>query len=224
MKIELNDAHLEQLIQDLVNTTASEDFLDEVNRIADSEVEGKYEVASEVANANHLKQKGLNLPDNFRISLRNFEIPLDTSRAAKNTDDPMVCFEAGCASVLYGDTLVTVTIDNEEQEDRLSAAQIQGALIKEFVGLKAFVLQPGFQHLLDELYAQPENLRKKFVLDVILNADEIRKRGIEIPNEVYLRRSYFTDNRPTLFCVTKRTPLAYPWDKVTITFDNIVDE
>ena len=35
-----------------------------------------------------------------------------------------------------------------------------------------------------------------------------------------MQRSEFADQRPTLFCVTKMLGLAYPWQKVTITFDS----
>jgi len=35
-----------------------------------------------------------------------------------------------------------------------------------------------------------------------------------------IQRSEFADQRPTLFCVSKVLPLAYPWHKITVTFDS----
>ena len=220
MNFALDEHKLKSLFEDLVKTTTSPSFLNEMNRVAHSEVDKKYDAADEVANTEHLISKGVRLPSNFRISLRNFEIPLDTSEVEKKIQEPMVCFEAGCASVLYNGTLVSVALDDNKSQEQLSEEQIKTILLKEFKGLSEFVMKIEFQELLKELYSLPEGSRDKFVLDVILNSAELQKRNIYNPNNVYFRRSYFTDNRPTLFCVAKRTPLARPWDKVTITFDN----
>lgn len=220
MNVELKLQELKSLTEDLVKTTTSSKFLKEINRISHSEVNEKYHVAAEVANAEHLSSKGIDLPGNFRISLRNFELPLDTNKIKKTEQEPMVCFETGCASVLYNGKLVTVSLDDREPQNELSEEQIQTTLINEFNLLTNFTMTAEFQGLLKELYSLPDENRKQFVLDVILNSDELQQRNIQCPDDVYLRRSYFTDNRPTLFCIAKRTPLAHPWDKVTITFDN----
>jgi hypothetical protein len=82
------------------------------------------------------------------------------------------------------------------------------------------VCRSEFQAMLTELFALEERDRPSFVLRVILNEDERKKRGVIVPDRMVIQRSTFADKRPTLFCVTQLVPLAYPWDKVTITFDN----
>jgi hypothetical protein len=80
-----------------------------------------------------------------------------------------------------------------------------------------FVQTPEFQRLLFELRTIPVERRVEFVESVVLNRDELAHRGIETPCGMVLQRSYFADNRPTLFCVTKK--LSQNEWKVTITFD-----
>jgi hypothetical protein len=83
-----------------------------------------------------------------------------------------------------------------------------------------FVARPEFQELLGELYALPVEQRAEFVHRQILDADAIRGRGITVPEDMSLLRSAFGDGRPTLFCVSKAVPLAFPWHRVTVTFDS----
>jgi hypothetical protein len=80
-----------------------------------------------------------------------------------------------------------------------------------------FVQKPEFQRLLFELRTVPAERRVEFVETVLLNDNELAHRGIEIPSGMVLQRSYFADNRPTLFCLTKK--LSQKQWKVTITFD-----
>jgi hypothetical protein len=83
-----------------------------------------------------------------------------------------------------------------------------------------FVVQPPFQDLLEDLYSRPVEKRPQFVIDVVLNPEEQARRGIITPDDMLIQRSTFADGRPTLFCVSKLVPLAYPWHRVTITFDS----
>jgi hypothetical protein len=221
MEITINEEIINKLVVDLVDTTTSQQFLSELYRISNASLEDKYETAAKMATLDNLMEKGIQYPDSMRIALRNFEIPIDTEHLRVSPDDPMVCYETGCASVYYNDTLITITLKNEkEQIKKNSPEEIKEALLKEFDPITKLVISENFQSLLSELYSLPEDERKNFVFNVILNSSERRKRGIEVPAGVYIRRSYFTDNRPTLFCVTRQTPLAAPWDKATITFDN----
>jgi hypothetical protein len=41
-----------------------------------------------------------------------------------------------------------------------------------------------------------------------------------VPHDIIFQRSAFSDNRPSLFCMTKYLPDGIGWKKVTITFDN----
>lgn len=221
MELTINENSIEQLVNELVDTTTSEAFLNEIYKISNAGAQEKYSVASEIATLDNLKNKGIKVPDTMRIALRNFEIPIDTKLLNKKVNDPMVCYETGCASVFYNNKLVTISLNNRNPSTKLNTPkEIKEALLKEFIPIKDLVLSPNFQGLLSELYNLPKDDRKQFVFDVILNSDELKKRDIKVPNGVFIRRSYFTDNRPTLFCVTRQTAMASPWDKATITFDN----
>jgi hypothetical protein len=95
------------------------------------------------------------------------------------------------------------------------------AVLKEGIeDIGDFVGTPPVQRLLEHLYALAEDERPQFVLDVVLNAEQRTSRGIEVPEDMTIQRSQFADGRPTLFCIVKKVPLAYPWQKVTITFDS----
>ena len=81
-----------------------------------------------------------------------------------------------------------------------------------------FVETTEFQMLLSELRAVPVEDKVRFVENVVLNGNELTRRNINIPEGMAIQRSYFADNRPTLFCVTQK--LTNKQWKVTITFDN----
>src|SRR6476659_8075063 len=72
-----------------------------------------------------------------------------------------------------------------------------------------FVTRTAFQRLLNELYALPHAVRARFVEEVVLNSKQLAGRGIETPDGLIIQRSTFADGRPTLFCVSKITPLAH---------------
>lgn len=83
-----------------------------------------------------------------------------------------------------------------------------------------FVQSEPFRILLSELYDQPAKERPKFVEQVILNEAELARRGVQVPQGLIIQRSAFKDQRPTLFCVTEKTPKGSLWEKTTFTFDN----
>jgi hypothetical protein len=97
---------------------------------------------------------------------------------------------------------------------------IQSVIQEGIEEIGRFAVQPEFQALLEDLYARPREERPQFVVDVVLNPEEQARRGIVAPEGMVIQRSAFADGRPTLFCITKKVPLAYPWHKVTITFDS----
>lgn len=85
--------------------------------------------------------------------------------------------------------------------------------------INVFTETPEFKGLLTELRSQPtRDERFQFVRNVIINATEQQKRGIKVPEGMFIQRSYFTDARPTLFCVVKY--LKDGKRKMTVTFDD----
>ena len=89
---------------------------------------------------------------------------------------------------------------------------------KDFKEMCMFTGTEEFQALLMELRHIPRNDRKDFVQKVILNHEELRKRGIHVPEGMVIQRSIFADRRPTLFCVSKY--LRDGKRKITITYDD----
>lgn len=82
-----------------------------------------------------------------------------------------------------------------------------------------FAESPKFKALIKELRDLPSFKEKqKFVRDVIINPEEHKKRGIVVPEGMKVQRSYFWDNRPTLFCIVKY--LKDGKRKMTWTFDD----
>ena len=85
--------------------------------------------------------------------------------------------------------------------------------------INVFTETSEFKNLLNELRAQPtRDDRYEFVRNVIINKEEQQKRGIIVPEGMFVQRSYFTDDRPTLFCVVKY--LKDGKRKMTVTFDD----
>ena len=91
-----------------------------------------------------------------------------------------------------------------------------------------FATTPEFKAVLKELRSYPSKDRPGFVMSVLLNPDELAKRGIQQPAGILIQRSAFGDRRPTLFCIKKYLPEKYAsvtWQNVNLTFDdNYVNE
>lgn len=90
--------------------------------------------------------------------------------------------------------------------------------------LQSFAATAPFRRLLAEMSSVPPTQRHEFVSRVILSDAELEARGVIPPPGITLQRSWFADDRPTLFCMTKHLPDGVVWEKVTITFDNRAGE
>jgi hypothetical protein len=90
-----------------------------------------------------------------------------------------------------------------------------------------FVTTPEFRAIMKEFGELQSRERPAFVLSVLLNKEELAKRGVHKPDDILIQRSAFGDRRPTLFCVKKYLPQKYAdvWQNVNLTIDNqFVDE
>ncbi len=85
-----------------------------------------------------------------------------------------------------------------------------------------FVTTPEFRAIMKEFGDLHSQERPAFVVSVLLDKEELAKRGVHIPEGILIQRSAFGDRRPTLFCVKKYLPHAYTdvWQNVNLTFDN----
>lgn len=106
------------------------------------------------------------------------------------------------------------------QDTDCSSSRTARAVSEALEEIRCFCESRPVRLLLGELEALPEPDRAAFVLDVLLDPNELRERNVETPDGLTIQRSAFRDNRPTLFCVVKYLPRDLLWDKVTITYDN----
>jgi hypothetical protein len=88
--------------------------------------------------------------------------------------------------------------------------------------LIAFVTTPEFKSIMLELSTLDSRERQNFISSVLLNHEELARRGVCVPPGVLIQRSAFGDRRPTLFAVKKFLPADYTdvWQNVNLTFDN----
>ena len=85
-----------------------------------------------------------------------------------------------------------------------------------------FVTSKFFLVAMDEMSAMSHVERPSFVVDVLLNNEELARRNIVVPDGILIQRSSFGDRRPTLFAVKHFLPKEFSdvWQNVNITFDN----
>ena len=77
---------------------------------------------------------------------------------------------------------------------------------------------PAFQRMYAELRTMSSAEQVSFVRNVLLDPDELEKRGLTPPEGIVLQRSEFGDQRFTAFCVAKTLPEGAHWHRVTVTF------
>jgi hypothetical protein len=218
----------------LAETASRPEFIAMVQELRETPPSRQPAVLQRVASIDYMESQGVSFPAGSRLSPRSFEDPkdarVDNQRASDNpSDNPVASFANGLAAIEYQGFLIT-TVNKESQKATLThtapsqagwpAGSIRATIQQSLEEIAAFVARPEFQRLLEDLYALPESERPQFVLDVVMNAEARAHRGIVVPDTMVMQRSTFADARPTLFCVSKLIPLAYPWRKVTVTFDN----
>jgi len=85
-----------------------------------------------------------------------------------------------------------------------------------------FVKSPEFNSIYKELMGLSSHDQPEFVVNVLLNDMELQNRGVNRPNNLFIMRTAFGDERPTLFCVKKwlSRDLNIFWENVNINFVN----
>lgn len=101
--------------------------------------------------------------------------------------------------------------------------ELASAMRETYNDLIDFVTTPAFKAIMTEFGGLNSTDRPAFVLSVLLNKEELARRGVNVPEGVLIQRSAFGDRRPTLFCVKKFLPEKYSdvWQNVNLTFDNL---
>lgn len=101
-------------------------------------------------------------------------------------------------------------------EERALARDLE-ACVHHQDDLTRIVSTPAFRGVVEHLMDLPSSaLRHQFVRDVMIDRASLESWGVRLPSDVLVQRSAFSDERPTLFCVTRHVTTNL---KVTITFD-----
>jgi hypothetical protein len=211
---------LQHMAAELAETASHPEFLQMIQAVQLAPIDNKRAVAEDVARVEQVASRGIPVPATFRITTRTFEepeplIPIDDG----HSDPPTVTFDGECGSVAYQSRVVSVR-ERPLVPQPISNDVVQAEIRKGIEAIGEFVASAAFQTVLAEMAALDEDARSNFVVDELLEPTRRADRDLVVPNGMQIQRSQFADGRPTLFCVSKVLPLAYPWHKVTITFDN----
>lgn len=104
--------------------------------------------------------------------------------------------------------------------------ELIAAIRETYASLIDFVTSRAFRTVYRELRELPAGKRPDFVESVLLDRDELAKRGVRQPSDVLIQTSAFGDRRPTLFAVKKFLPEKFHgvWENVNLTFNNEYDD
>ncbi len=107
-----------------------------------------------------------------------------------------------------------------------SPDELQGVMKAYYDDLCKFMITPEFQTVYNELMSLPPKQRPAYVMDVLLDPEELARRGVSVPPGILIQTSAFGDRRPTLFVLKKFLPEKFhkAWENVNWTFNNEFEE
>lgn len=226
MKIITQD-YINTIASDLAGTVSHPEFLRRMLNVRAGNTNSERIARSRDVSPDELKKAGIPVPDSLRVSPRTFERPefAEVNGVQEFGREPGSDHETAWES--YG-SMPTEAYDTStwgaENVDYPTEMKdpdfVRQTIYDGILEIGKFVMTEPFNQALMDLMATTPTDRPAFVLNNFLNPTEREKRGIHVPANMTIQRSTFYDGRPTLFCVSMLTVLAYPWRKVTITFDN----
>ncbi|MFC4031849.1 hypothetical protein ACFO3J_10195 [Streptomyces polygonati] len=117
-----------------------------------------------------------------------------------------------------------LTLVDAEDEGDLLAGGVHPELSRWMSeGLRAigeYAATEPFQRMYREMSAMSMEDKAHFVRTVLLNPEELDRRGLTPPEGIRIQRSEFGDQRPTVFCVSQALPEGALWKRITITYDH----
>lgn len=229
-----NRTYFESLAEELSTTVSQPSFVARMDAVRRAPAAERIGMAAAVAPVN-LRALGLAVPETFRVSVRSFEDPAFAaghgaqkpgfepgfepgSEADARMSTPMESMGSMDAGAFDGSTWGQGSDDLPDAP--ATPDVIRATVHRAVLDIADAVLAAPFYQALTELYALAPAAQHQFVLDVFLDEQECRRRAIVLPTTMRVQRSTFYDGRPTLFCVSKKENLAYPWRKITVTFDS----
>ncbi len=219
----VSESYFRAIANDLADAITHPEFLQRMIALREAPWEDKEELIKTI-DLDDMQSKGMPVVDHLRVSPRTFEKP---EFAQINGVQQM-----GQTPGLVDDAAIAESFDTStwgEEAAHLpmlmeSPEMIRATVEIGFDQLIDYVMTPAFQTALGDMVKVGDAERPAFVLDTFLDPAERARRGIEPPPSMRLQRSTFRDGRPTLFCICILMPLAYPWRKLTFTFDNDILE
>src|SRR2546426_12212852 len=76
-------------------------------------------------------------------------------------------------------------------------AELMQDMREAYDAIIGFVTTPQFAAFYNELMSLDQKARPKFIRDVLFTPDELRRRGIAVPEDILIQTSAFGDRRPT---------------------------
>ncbi|WP_433890220.1 hypothetical protein [Streptomyces sp. CA-111067] len=121
-------------------------------------------------------------------------------------------------------TIAPLTLVGAEDEGDQLAAGVHPELARWMSdGLRAigqYTAAEPFQQMYRAMASMTWDEKATFVRTVLLDPEELERRGLTPPDGIRIQRSEFGDRRPTVFCVSRALPEGALWKRVTITFDH----
>ncbi len=223
----LTQDYINTIAGDLARTVSHPEFLRRMLEVRARKTNAERIAQSQSVSPEELKKAGIPVPDSLRVSPRTFEKPdfaqvngVQGFGREPGSDHETAWESYGSMPPEAYDTS-TWGDENVDYPTEMHDPDVVREIVYEGIReIGEFVMSEPFNQALVDLMATAPPERPAFVLDTFLNQTERERRGIYIPKNMRIQRSTFYDGRPTLFCVSMLTLLAYPWRKVTITFDN----
>ena len=219
----ISESYLRTIVTDLIEAVTHPEFLERMIALREAPWEAKEDFIKKV-DLDDMKSAGVPIADHIRVSPRTFERPefahingVQQMGRIPGSDEDGAIAESFDTST-WGEEAACLPMLMESPE------LVRDTMHIGFEQLIEYVMTPQFQAALADMIALPEEERPAFVLDTFLDSGERARRGIEPPPSMRIQRSTFRDGRPTLFCICILMPLAYPWRKLTVTFDNDILE
>ncbi|WP_328914122.1 MULTISPECIES: hypothetical protein [unclassified Streptomyces] len=115
-------------------------------------------------------------------------------------------------------------VDAEDEGDLLASGvhpELSRWMAEGLAAIGRYTASEPFQRMFyGEMAAMSFEEKSHFVRSVLLNSEELARRGLTPPEGIRIQRSEFGDQRPTVFCVSQALPEGAQWKRITITFDH----
>ena len=108
-----------------------------------------------------------------------------------------------------GDPFTSEPIDSDEvmyEGLDFGRVELMGVMRETYDDIISFVTIPSFKAFYEEMMDMEPERRPAFISRVLFRPEELRRRGIVVPDGILIQTSAFGDRRPTLFAVKKMMP------------------